>query len=61
MVSCWHDLLFHFWSPTILSLSSFHGLVVWGLGLGTNRVFSLSLGLAPRTPASNNYNNNNNM
>ena len=43
-------------SPTILSSSSssFHGLVVWGWGLWTNRVFSLSPGLAQRTPNNNN-------
>ena len=29
-------------SPTVLSCSSFHGLVVWGWGLWTDRVFSLS-------------------
>ena len=36
--------------PTVLSFSSFNGLVVWGLGLRTDRVFSLSPGLAHRTP-----------
>ena len=46
-------------SPTILSSSSsFHGLVVWGWGLWTDRVFSLSPGLAQRTPNNNNNNNN---
>ena len=40
--------------PTILSVSSFHGVVVWGLGLWTDRVFSLSPGLAQRTPIDNN-------
>ena len=58
MLSCWHDLLF-FLSPTVLSFSSFHGLVVWGWLLLTDRVFSLSPGLAQRT-LNNNYNNNNN-
>ena len=47
-----------FVSPTILSSSSsFHGLVVWGWGLWTDRVFSLSPGLARRTLGSNNNNN----
>ena len=48
-----------FLSPTILSSSSFHGLVVWGWGLWTDRVFSLSPSLAQRTPNNNNNNNNN--
>ena len=42
-----------FLSPTILSFSSFHELVVWALwgwGLQTDRMFSLSPGLAPWTP-----------
>ena len=39
-----------FLSPTVLSFSPFHGLVVWGLGLWTDRVSSLSPGLAQRTP-----------
>ena len=47
-----------FSSPTILSFSSFHGLVVWGWGLRTDRVFSLSSGLALRTLVNNNNNNN---
>ena len=47
-----------FLSPTILSFSSFHGLVVLGWGLRTDRVFSLSPGLALRTPINNNNNNN---
>ena len=48
-------------SPAVLSSSSsFHGLVVWGWGLWTDRVFSLSPGLAQRTPNGNNNNNNNN-
>ena len=41
-------------SPTILSFSSFHGLVVWGWGLWTDRVFSLSPGLAQWTTINNN-------
>ena len=45
MLSCWHDLL-SFLSPTVLSFSSFHGLVVWGWGLWTHRVSSLSPGEA---------------
>ena len=49
-----------FLSPTVLSFSSFHGLAVWGWGLWTDRVFSLSPGLAQRTPNNNNNNNNNN-
>ena len=49
MLSCWHDLL-SFLSPTVLSVSSLHGLVVWGWGLWTDRVFSLSPGLAQLTP-----------
>ena len=48
-----------FLSPTVLSFSSFHGLVVWGWGLWTDRVFSLSPGLAQRTQNNNNNNNNN--
>ena len=59
MLSCWHDLL-SFLSLTVLSFSSFHGLVVWGWGLWTDRVFSLCSGLAQRTPINNNNNNNNN-
>ena len=48
-------------SHTILSSSSsFRGLVVWGWGLWTNIVLSLSPGLAHRTLNSNNNNNNNN-
>ena len=58
MLFCWHDLLF-FLSSTVSSFSSFHGLCVWFWGLWTDRVFSLSLGLAQRTP-NNNRNNNNN-
>ena len=46
MLSCWPNLLFLFLSPTILSFSSFHGLVVCGWGLRIDRVFSLSLDLA---------------
>ena len=56
MLSCWHDLLFLF-CLLLLSSSSFHGLVVWGWGLWTDRVFSLSPGLAQRTPNNNNNNN----
>ena len=41
MLSCWHDLL-SFLSPTVLSFSSFHGLVVWGWGLWTDSVLTLS-------------------
>ena len=37
-------------SPTVLSFSSFHGLVVWGWDLWTDRVSSLSPGLAQQTP-----------
>ena len=44
-------------SPTVFSSSSFHGLVVWGWGLWTDRVFSLSPGLAQRTPNNNNNSN----
>ena len=47
-----------FLSPTILSFSSFHGLVVWGWGLWTDRVFSLYPGLAQLTPNDDNNNNN---
>ena len=43
-----------FLSPTVLSFSSFHGLVVWGWGLWTDRVFSHSPGLAQWTPNNNN-------
>ena len=39
-----------FLSPIVLSFSSFHGMVVWGWGLWTDKVFSLSPGLAQRTP-----------
>ena len=61
MLSCWLDLLF-LWSLTISSTSSssFHGLVVWGQGLRTDRVFSLSAGHAQRTSNNNNNNNNRN-
>ena len=38
----WHDLL-SFLSPTVLTFSSFHGLVVWGWGLWTDSVLTLSL------------------
>ena len=50
MLSCWHYLLFLFLSPTVLSFSSFHGLVVWGCCLRTDRVSSLSPGNAQQTP-----------
>ena len=43
-----------FLSPTVLSFSSFHGLVVRGRGLWTDRVFSLSPGFAQWTPINNN-------
>ena len=49
-----------FLSPSVLSFSSIHGLVVWGWGLWTDRLFSLSPGLAQRTPINNNNNSNNN-
>ena len=49
-----------FLTPTILSFSSFHGLVVWDWGLWTDRVFSLSPGLAQLTQNDDNDNNNNN-
>ena len=49
----------YFLIHTILSFSSFHGLVVWGWGLWTDRVFSHSPGLAQRTP-NYYYNDNNN-
>ena len=52
MLSCWHDLLFLFLSRTILSFSSFNGLVVWGWGLWTDSVLTL-----PAFPAFNNNNN----
>ena len=48
-----------FLSPSILS-SSLHGLVVWGWGFWTDRVFTLSPGLAQRTPNNNNNNKLNN-
>ena len=54
MLSCWHDLLF-FLSPTVLSFLPSMGWCIW-----TDRVFSLSPGLAQRTPNNNNNNNNNN-
>ena len=56
----WYAL--SFLTPTILSFSSFHGLVVvvWGWGIWTDRVFSLSPGLVQPTPNDNNNNNNNN-
>ena len=47
-----------FLSPSILSSSSFHGMVVWGWGVWTEGVFSLSPGLAKWTPSDNNNNKN---
>ena len=41
MLSCWHDLL-SFLPPTVLSFSSFYGLVVCGWGLWTDSVLTLS-------------------
>ena len=46
-----------FWSITGLSFSSFHGLVVWGWGLWTDRVSSLLPAL--HSGLQNNYDNNN--
>ena len=46
-----------FLSTTVLSFSSFHGLVVWVWGLWTDRVFSLSPGLAQQTLINNNNKN----
>ena len=43
-----------FLSPTVLSFPYFHELVLCGLGLWTDRVFSLCPGLAQRTPINNN-------
>ena len=57
MLSCWHDLLFLLCLLLFYLFSSFHGLVVCGWGLWTDRVFSLSPGLAQRTPNNNNNNN----
>ena len=45
-----------FLSPTGLSFSSLHGLVVWVCGLSTDRVSSLSPGLAQRLQNNNNNN-----
>ena len=45
-----------FLSPIILSFSFFHELVVWGWGLWTDRVFTLSPCLEQRTPNNNNNN-----
>ena len=59
MLSCRHDMVFLFLSPTVLSFSSFHGLVVWGWGLWTDRVFSLYPGHAQWTLNNNNNNINN--
>ena len=39
-----------FLSPTVLSFYSFHGMVVGGWGLWTDKMFSLSPGLTQRTP-----------
>ena len=41
MLSCWPNLLF-FLSPTIFSVFSIHGLVMWACGLWIDRMFSLS-------------------
>ena len=58
MLSCGiNSSVLYFLSPTILSFSSFHGLVVWGWRLRTDRVFSLSPALALLTPVNNNNNN----
>ena len=38
MLSCWHDLLFLFCLLLFYLFSSFHGLVVWGWSLWTDRV-----------------------
>ena len=57
MLSRWHDLRFLFFSPTILSFSSFHWSVMWGWSLWTDRVFSLSPCLALQTPVNNSNNN----
>ena len=54
MLSCWHDLLFLFCLLLFYPFLNIHGLVVWGWGLLTGRVFSLSLGLALLTPVNNN-------
>ena len=60
MLSCMLALsALSFLSPTILSFSYFHGLVVRGWGLWTDRVSSLSPGLAQRTQIDNKKNNNN--
>ena len=53
MLSCWHDLLFLFVSYCFIFFF-LPWLVVWGWPLWTDRVFSLSLGLAQRTPINNN-------
>ena len=45
-----------FLPPTVLTFSSFHWLVVWGWGLWTDRMFSLSPDLEQRTPNNNNNN-----
>ena len=45
-------------SPTFVYSTSLHWLVVYGWGLWTDRVFSVSPGLAQRTPNNNNNNNN---
>ena len=43
--------------PFSVSLSSFPWLVMWGWGLWTDRVFSLSPGFAQRSPNDDNNNN----
>ena len=56
-MSLWNDLSDPVFDG-ILYFSSFHGLVVWGWGLWTDRVFSLSPGLAQRTRNDDKNNNN---
>ena len=55
ILSCWHDLLFFVSYYFIFFLP---WVVVWGSGLWTDSVLTLS-GLAQRTPNNNNNNNNN--
>ena len=54
---CAGMICFFFLSPTVLCFASFHGLVVSGWGIWTDRVFSLSPGFAQPTPINNNNNN----
>ena len=42
MLYFWHDLLGFFLSPTGLSFFSYYGLVVWGFGLWTDSILTLS-------------------